>query len=547
MAVSVKDINFELSNIVNRIDLSELNSATSAITDAFYAATSTQLGGSISDVKGGFESLVQTVDDPSQPAPIGPAISRITPNVPGVKADLLPPIPGADQSDLGSIVEGSVTTGLLDEIIVAGTPESVATALNTVLGKTTAEITDCLQQIAPIDINVDITGAVDNVLQNVLGGSLANSVSKLGTALTTAVGGLNSSNILKNIVENYTGNVTNKILNQVDNPIEAIVKQVAVLILEDQLDLAVDNSLIMIDLPQDLQDLSIQTGITIDKSSVAGLLASLSALEIAGASSVSIQSVINKISSIQTAYTQSSKITNNIVRGDPALGTPSADRCVSIGTQSSGPTGAGSSGSGEYDTDFSYIDSLEEMTADLRAITRPVSTTIVHWTANYIDDNHIDSQAIKDMHVTRGWSTIGYHYIIRRDGSLQRGRNPNRTGAHAKESHNPYSIGISFVAGYNCPNGTRNPEGYVSPDSINSAQWATLDMYLKAFYTVFSGGEVWGHQDTDPWNKIDPMVNMSEYVRNKFGKTNISPQPSRTYTLEELAARTFDPIRTTPI
>jgi hypothetical protein len=72
-------------------------------------------------------------------------------------------------------------------------------------------------------------------------------------------------------------------------------------------------------------------------------------------------------------------------------------------------------------------------------------------------------------------------------------------------------------------------------------------MYLKAFYTVYPGGEVWGHQDTDPWNKIDPMTNMSAYVKNKFGKTNVSPQPSRTYSLEELAAKTFDAVRTSPI
>jgi hypothetical protein len=290
-----------------------------------------------------------------------------------------------------------------------------------------------------------------------------------------------------------------------------------------------------------LTDLSIRVGVDINKSDVNSLVQSLSILEQAGGSSSSIQSVLNSISSIQSSFSGvSGGISNTVQTGNSALGTPSPDRMTTIGSASSG-------GSGAYDTDFSYIDSLEEMTADLRAVTRPVSTTVVHWTANYIDDNHIDAQAIKQMHIARGWSTIGYHYIIKRDGSIQRGRNPNQTGAHAKSSHNPYSIGISFVAGYNCPNGTRNPEASVGPDSINAAQWAALDTYLKAFYTVYPGGEVWGHQDTDPWNKVDPMTNMTAYVKNKFGKTNVSPQPSRTYSLEELAAKTFDPVRTTPI
>lgn len=539
MAINVSDLNYQLKNLGNQLSFDEINSAATTLTDQVKAASHTQLGFSVGDVKGGIESLVQTIDYPlgATSSPL-PAVSRVTANVPNVKSDLVPTISGSDASKLGSIVESAAESGILDEIVVAGTPESLATAFKQVLGKTTSEVENCLSSVAPSDITVSISTSVDDVLSGSFKNPFVKGLGNIATAFTAAVGGLNSNNLLKNVVENFTGQINNTVIATIKIPdtLSTVVN-----IMDGNVNLAVDNSIQFLPIPTDLANLSIRTGINIDTSSVAALTKSLDLLELAGGNSASIQALIGDVSNIQISFSGvAGGISNNVQRGSTSLPTPSPDRMTTIGSASSG-------GSGAYDTDFSYIDSLEEMTADLRAVTRPVSTTVVHWTANYIDDNHIDAQAIREMHINRGWTTIGYHYIIKRDGSIQRGRNPNQTGAHAKSSHNPYSIGVSFVAGYNCPNGTANPEAYASPDSINSAQWATFDMYLKAFYTVYPGGEVWGHQDTDPWNKIDPMTNMTSYVKNKFGKINISPQPSRTYSLEELAAKTFEAVRTTPI
>jgi N-acetylmuramoyl-L-alanine amidase len=542
MAVNVTELNSQISNVNSQLSFSEITSSAESMINQVTAATNTQLGFSVGEVKGGVESLVQNIDYPLGATSTAiPAVSRITANVPGAKSDLVQTISGSDASKLGSIVEAPAESGILDEIITAGTPESIATALNQSLGKTTSEIENCLTSIAPQGLDINVAVSIDQVLDGTFKSPFSSAVTNLSSALTAAVSGFNSTNILKNVVEDFTGQITNTVLSTVNIADAGLAQSVVVDIMNGAVALAVDKSVSSISIPRELSDLSVRVGIEIDKSSVDGLIKSLDLLELAGGSSTSVQAVIGAISGIQSSYGRvAGGISNTVTSGNPAYGTPSPDRIVPIGSTNTGA-------SGPYDTDFSYIESLEEMTADLRAITRSVSTTIVHWTANYIDDNHVDAQLIKQMHIARGWSTIGYHYIIKRDGSIQRGRNPNQTGAHAKSSHNPYSIGISFVAGYNCPNGTANPEGYVSADSINSAQWAAFDTYLKAFYTVYPGGEVWGHQDTDPWNKIDPMTNMTAYVKNKFGKTNVSPQPSRTYSLEELAAKTFEPVRTTPI
>jgi len=542
MAVNVTELNSHIKNVNSQLSFAEIESSADTMTDQFTAATNTQLGFAVGDVKGGVESLVQTVDYPlGATSSAAPAVSRITANVPNIKSDLVKTISGSDASKLGSIVESTSESGILDEIITAGTPEAVATALSQTLGKTTAEIKDSLAAISPQGLNIDVTSSVDQVLNGTFKNPFSAGLFNLTSALTSAVSGLNSTNILKNVVENFTGQITNTVLSAINISDKDLTQSIVVNIMNGNSSLAVNRSLPSLSLPTDLVNLSIRTGIKIDTSSVQALMKSLDLLELAGGSSASIQNIVNNISNIQLLYNGvSGGISNTITSGNPSLGTPSPDRVVAIGSTNTGA-------SGPYDTDFSYIESLEEMTADLRAVTRLVSTTVVHWTANYIDDYHIDAQTIKQIHMSKGLTTIGYHYIIKRDGSIQRGRNPNQTGAHAKSSHNPYSIGIGFVAGYNCPNGTANPEGYASADSINSAQWAALDTYLKAFYTVYPGGEVWGHQDTDPWSKTDPMTNMSAYVKNKFGKTNISPQPSRTYSLEELGEKLFDPVRTSPL
>lgn len=53
---------------------------------------------------------------------------------------------------------------------------------------------------------------------------------------------------------------------------------------------------------------------------------------------------------------------------------------------------------------------------------------------------------IDRWHKDRGWSGIGYHYIIDRDGKVETGRHLNKTGAHVK-GHNTGSIGICLLGG----------------------------------------------------------------------------------------------------
>ena len=60
----------------------------------------------------------------------------------------------------------------------------------------------------------------------------------------------------------------------------------------------------------------------------------------------------------------------------------------------------------------------------------------------------IGADEIRVWHVEdRGWNDIGYHFVIRRDGTVEKGRPITVQGAHVR-GHNKNSIGICLVGGW---------------------------------------------------------------------------------------------------
>jgi len=56
----------------------------------------------------------------------------------------------------------------------------------------------------------------------------------------------------------------------------------------------------------------------------------------------------------------------------------------------------------------------------------------------------IGANTIKRWHLDRGWSDNGYHYVVRRNGEIEKGRPDRIPGAHAR-GVNSTSIGIVWV------------------------------------------------------------------------------------------------------
>lgn len=83
---------------------------------------------------------------------------------------------------------------------------------------------------------------------------------------------------------------------------------------------------------------------------------------------------------------------------------------------------------------------------------RPIDEIIIHCTAtrpNWWEGKSAQEKVdeVRRWHLDRGWSDVGYHYLIDRNGQIVEGRPVERAGAHVK-NHNANSIGISLFGGH---------------------------------------------------------------------------------------------------
>lgn len=81
----------------------------------------------------------------------------------------------------------------------------------------------------------------------------------------------------------------------------------------------------------------------------------------------------------------------------------------------------------------------------LNAGQRKINEIILHCSATPEGKDYTVAN-IKQWHLARGFSDVGYHYIIYRDGSIHEGRKVSSIGAHCT-GHNSNSIGICYIGG----------------------------------------------------------------------------------------------------
>ena len=106
---------------------------------------------------------------------------------------------------------------------------------------------------------------------------------------------------------------------------------------------------------------------------------------------------------------------------------------------------------------------------------RHIDKIILHCTATP-EGRDVDAEEITRWHKKRGWRTIGYHYVVKIDGTIEEGRSVNMVGAHTK-GHNTGSIGVSYAGGVDKnikPKDTRTPEQDIALTNLLSA---LLEMY----------------------------------------------------------------------
>lgn len=117
---------------------------------------------------------------------------------------------------------------------------------------------------------------------------------------------------------------------------------------------------------------------------------------------------------------------------------------------------------------------------------RPITAIVIHCSATPAGREHTAAD-IDRWHRGFGWSGIGYHYVIRLDGTVEAGRPLWVVGAHVS-GHNATTIGICYVGGLNAE--TWQPE-----DTRTPAQRCAMAALVKALKGVWPEAEVLGHRD----------------------------------------------------
>ena len=119
-------------------------------------------------------------------------------------------------------------------------------------------------------------------------------------------------------------------------------------------------------------------------------------------------------------------------------------------------------------------------------IMRKINEIIVHCSATP-EDKDFTTADITRWHKQRGFETIGYHYVVYRDGSVHNGRPIEQVGAHCK-GHNANSIGVCYVGG--CAKDGKTPK-----DTRTMAQKDTLTLLLLKLKRQFPLATIHGHRD----------------------------------------------------
>lgn len=123
---------------------------------------------------------------------------------------------------------------------------------------------------------------------------------------------------------------------------------------------------------------------------------------------------------------------------------------------------------------------------------------VVHTTATP-EGKDLDVKAIDRMHRDRGFTGIGYHFIIKLDGTIQLGRPQEMVGAHV-EGHNSNSVALSYIGGVTA-------EGKAK-DTRTPAQVVAMTDLIRDLMKEYPNATVLGHRDFPKVRKDCPCFDV---------------------------------------
>ncbi len=119
----------------------------------------------------------------------------------------------------------------------------------------------------------------------------------------------------------------------------------------------------------------------------------------------------------------------------------------------------------------------------------------------------IGVKEIRQWHKNQGWQDIGYHYVIRRDGKVEKGRAENLVGSHVA-GYNAVSVGVCLVGGVS--------QKDIKPENnFTKEQFASLKTLLKTLSEKYKGAKIRGHRDFPKVSKACPSFDAIVWAKKE--------------------------------
>jgi hypothetical protein len=455
-----------------------------------------------------------------------PTIARITETVPGLAAKLVQDI-SSEKTGLGKLIGDDVDNGFLEAGVGAGSPTAISALLRNV-GATLEETKGAMEAVLTPEVRQeleDIGASIEKEFVTDESGALAQLTSEfenVSKEVEKSLSGPEATGAfgkLQGIIESQTGDIKNILKNGLGSGLST-----------DGLKSAIGK---------------------ITEGDTEGVVKDLT-LVTPGKTAAEIKTTVE---SIDTSVTTSAP--------KPQLPIVLPETKVLKGT-SGGWEGLARLSATDINiyndialvnNFFTYVTTKEESEVDLANIEREVTELIIDHTATYSDQD-LDAVGINSLIFSRNQQLMPYHYIIRKNGTMQRGRPKEElTTSLFGNGHDKLSLTIAFVGGLKGPRPSSGVESYetklekASWEGITPKQLQSLKFFLGGFYAAYPGGQVITRGDITSPNSVTgdiPLgINKPDFLPfillNWFGKSNLpidlTQGPKTTAELVQISSR----------
>ena len=493
MAISIDKMAEELAKISTRIDYTDLHTNIDKAVALTKTGETTKLGLTLGENLGGFEALTQTAKTQGEKLLVlyEPVITQMSEFVPGLEEDIKKPLTSDNETAINSIIKSSAVTStattvkssMNHKVISDGSPIAIKAGAGTATGITdTGKYEDMMKEVTEDDLKDGVAQAVEVLQSDKLKTQLANTFKDLDTKIIKATNGLNSGSLLKDVSENFssnfgnilgnfgseftTGDNTNSILNTLlgGSNTDAINRSASIKVI-----------------PPSLSREAAENGISTDVRNLDG-------------AENFIQKALSRLSSADfgSLITEYQTGIDDIIT---KLGSANTSVAATVSDGNTARHRVRNAEETKADNTFTSLSSQEEITSILSSTTREFTTVVWHWSGHYNNAANIGAEELDAEYKEIGLKQSPYHFVIKKDGTIETGISTENESAHTLEEYRKLSIGVVFVGGYNGSPG--GPPGTVelSVKSLTRAQWNSFYMFMKAFYMERPGGNAFGQND----------------------------------------------------